>query len=71
MRLSNLFAAAILFSATAVADGENIIDFNRDIRPIHADRCFKCYGPDEKNVKPSYVSTSFSARRRIWVDTAR
>lgn len=48
MRPSNLFSAAILFSATAVADGENIIDFNRDIRPIHADRCFKCHGPDEK-----------------------
>lgn len=51
MRLSNLFAAAILFSATAVASGENIIDFNRDIRPILADRCFKCHGPDEKKRK--------------------
>jgi hypothetical protein len=71
MRLSNLFAAAILFSATAVADGENIIDFNRDIRPIHADRCFKCYGPDEKNVKPSYVSDSFPAQRRIWVEPGK
>ena len=27
------------------------IDFNRDVRPILSDRCFKCHGPDVENQK--------------------
>src|SRR5437764_15120784 len=27
------------------------IDFNREIRPIFSENCFKCHGPDEKERK--------------------
>jgi hypothetical protein len=30
------------------------VSFNRDIRPILSDRCFKCHGPDAKNQKSEF-----------------
>ena len=37
-------AAAVLLAASARAD--EAIDYNRDIRPILAENCFACHGPD-------------------------
>jgi hypothetical protein len=33
------------------ASAQDKVDFNFQIRPILADRCFKCHGPDEKSRK--------------------
>ncbi|MFO0965482.1 MAG: PSD1 and planctomycete cytochrome C domain-containing protein [Gemmataceae bacterium] len=48
--LGGLLLAATALAATASA-AERKIDFNRDIRPILADKCFFCHGPNDKNRK--------------------
>src|SRR3954452_8594619 len=37
--------ALVVLSPCAVSGAES--DFNRDVRPILAARCFKCHGPDD------------------------
>ncbi len=41
------------------------IDFNRDIKPILADRCFKCHGPDINKVDAGLQLTSFEAANKL------
>ena len=35
-------------SALRASAGEKTVDYNFDVRPILADRCFLCHGPDER-----------------------
>src|SRR5436853_40702 len=37
--------------ASAASPGPAVIEFNRDIRPILADNCFACHGPDKNKRK--------------------
>jgi len=38
-----------LLSVLGAAAAENRVDFNRDVRPVLASKCFACHGPDEEN----------------------
>jgi len=42
------FFLVFFISAAPAAPGPDKLDFNFQIRPILADRCFKCHGPDDK-----------------------
>ncbi|HTL55705.1 MAG TPA: DUF1553 domain-containing protein [Candidatus Limnocylindrales bacterium] len=44
----SLFCLLLLSCPGFGADSAEKLDFNFQVRPILADRCFKCHGPDEK-----------------------
>lgn len=46
---SPLITRLIVAGGMAGVAAAEQIDFNRDIRPILSDKCFKCHGPDEAN----------------------
>ncbi|MEO2022858.1 MAG: DUF1549 domain-containing protein, partial [Pirellulaceae bacterium] len=46
-----LLLLAIVSPGSWLTAAEPTIDFNRDVRPILANRCFRCHGPDAKQRK--------------------
>lgn len=50
-RLALSLVGLNLTAASTWADDTRRVDFNRDIRPLLADNCYKCHGPDENTRK--------------------
>jgi mono/diheme cytochrome c family protein len=44
-----LLGGALLLAA--LSNAAEVVEFNRDIRPIFSDKCFACHGPDPANRK--------------------
>jgi hypothetical protein len=70
LRIAAVLAALSVLGGTAVAapPAPGKVDYNFQIRPLLADRCFVCHGPDEKNRKAKLrldLSEVALARRAI------
>lgn len=45
--LNTVFLTLVVFTRSSLsADQKPVVEFNRDIRPLLADRCYTCHGPD-------------------------
>lgn len=47
--LSKLVLICLLLANTSLGWATESVDFNRDVRPILAAKCFSCHGPDEES----------------------
>jgi hypothetical protein len=62
------FAAFLLFAPPALLSAaEPAVDFNRDVRPILSDRCFKCHGPATQKAKVRLDSLDHAVKKNVVV----
>ncbi len=49
MRANCVSAGLLILAAMTMSAAEDPVRFNRDIRPIMSDTCFRCHGPDKSS----------------------
>ena len=47
--LQTMSVGLLLLFTTGWGHADELVDFDRDIRPILSDNCFQCHGPDKEN----------------------
>jgi hypothetical protein len=62
-----LGALSLLLLAGNLTAAEPAIDFNRDVRPILSDRCFKCHGPATQKAKLRLDSLDHASKKNAIV----
>src|SRR6476646_3818015 len=66
--LFRVFAVAAICGGAFVTTAGEKLQYNRDIRPILSDRCFKCHGPDKGSRKAGLrldlAEDAYAARKK-------
>lgn len=63
--LSSLLASFGLVFGLSLAHGEATLQFNRDIRPILAENCYPCHGPDKNHRKAELRLDDFKTAQSL------
>lgn len=68
LRLVNPFPYALLFLLASLSAVWAEVSFNRDIRPILADTCYHCHGPDSKKQYPKKKPLTLDSFEAVTAD---